>query len=255
MKKKDRLLRTALLAVAMGAVLTACGGGGGSLPDRYELGEDHLPSVNKLASVSDGLSCEAETNPDDGSGAVEPADSGGTQAVSYAYAGAEDAGALVGEYVSALEDGYGCRVMDREGADAQPPDFSAGAGEVVVGTDSQTEGSLFALDIRWEAEGFTVTPLAFSSPGPEEGELITVEEAAALVLSLPPARLGLAGESMEDCSAVPEEGVVKVDGALCFTVNVYTRADHQIAGTCLVSADGGQIYRLDRETGAVVRIS
>ena len=78
---------------------------------------------------------------------------------------------------------------------------------------------------------------------------LTVEEAVEAVQRQSPTRLGLEGEDMEAYSAVPEEGVVKVDDALCFTVNVYTKGDHQIAGTYLITADGSRIYRLDWETG------
>ena len=244
MRRTTRGWAAALLAA--GLLLTACGGGGGALPDRYELGEDHLPAVNKLVAVPGGLSCETRSG---GDGQDAASGSAGEPSVSYVYTGAEDAGALVGDYVSTLEEGYGCRVMDREGADAASPDFTAGEGEVVVGADGQEEGTLFALDIQWEPETFTVSPLALTPAAPDQEDMLTVEEAVEAVQRQSPARLGLEGEDMEAYSAVPEEGVVKVDDALCFTVNVYTKGDHQIAGTYLITADGSRIYRLDRETG------
>ena len=253
-KKYDWRRRVAALPLALCLLLCGCSGEETELPERYAIGEDYLPAINRVMSVPDGLACTVKGGgtPDDSPSSASASSQQEEPAV-YTYTGLESGGAAVQEYVQTLKDGYGCFVMDETGAVQPDPDYTAENGEVTVGLRRESGAGVFALDIQWQAGGCTITPILMEA-GEERAEGLTVEEAVQVLVQLGTDALGLAGETMELYSVVPEDGISMVDGAPCFCLNVYLREDHQIAGTFLVSGDGSKVYSLDRGQDQVTQI-
>ena len=122
--------------------------------------------------------------------------------------------------------------------------------EVTVGTKCAEGDGIFALEIRWQTQSCSITPVLLEG-AEEEAESLTVEEAVHFLEEMPPERLGLSGSDMSSYLLFPEEGIVMVDGMPCYCINAYGREDHQILDTYLVSEDGSGLYRLDRGEDAV----
>ena len=135
-------------------------------------------------------------------------------------------------------------------APKEEPDFQAERGEVTVGTKCAEGDGIFALEIRWQTQSCSITPVLLEG-AEEEAESLTVEEAVHFLEEMPPERLGLSGSDMSSYLLFPEEGIVMVDGMPCYCINAYGREDHQILDTYLVSEDGSGLYRLDRGEDAV----
>ena len=168
----------------------------------------------------------------------------------YEYSGLESGNQVAAEYVQMLEDNYDCSILGSRDAPKEEPDFQAERGEVTVGTKCAEGDGIFALEIRWQTQSCSITPVLLEG-AEEEAESLTVEEAVHFLEEMPPERLGLSGSDMSSYLLFPEEGIVMVDGMPCYCINAYGREDHQILDTYLVSEDGSGLYRLDRGEDAV----
>ena len=162
----------------------------------------------------------------------------------------ESGNQVAAEYVQMLEDNYDCSILGSRDAPKEEPDFQAERGEVTVGTKCAEGDGIFALEIRWQTQSCSITPVLLEG-AEEEAESLTVEEAVHFLEEMPPERLGLSGSDMSSYLLFPEEGIVMVDGMPCYCINAYGREDHQILDTYLVSEDGSGLYRLDRGEDAV----
>lgn len=104
-----------------------------------------------------------------------------------------------------------------------------------------------------EAEGMVTSP-----PRPQQtsgGSSVTIREAQARLEGMDPAKLGLSGETMEDYTVFPMDGVEMVDGAACITLYVYTnkssQSSNQFMGSYLMTIDGLHLYRVNPITGEI----
>ncbi len=78
-------------------------------------------------------------------------------------------------------------------------------GEVTVGTKCAEGDGIFALEIRWQTQSCSITPVLLEG-AEEEAESLTVEEAVHFLEEMPPERLGLSGSDMSSYLLFPEEG-------------------------------------------------
>lgn len=104
-----------------------------------------------------------------------------------------------------------------------------------------------------EAEGMVTSP-----PRPQQtpgGSSVTIREAQTRLEGMDPAKLGLSGETMEDYTVFPMDGVEMVDGAACITLYVYTNKNtqnsNQFMGSYLMTIDGLHLYRVNPITGEI----
>ena len=221
--------------------LTGCGGGA-EPPDNYGIGSDALPALTKLVALGSEMTCSVQENTQ--AGGDQDTDEAQGQPT-YEYSGLESGNQVAAEYVQMLEDNYDCSILGSRDAPKEEPDFQAERGEVTVGTKCAEGDGIFALEIRWQTQSCSITPVLLEG-AEEEAESLTVEEAVHFLEEMPPERLGLSGSDMSSYLLFPEEGIVMVDGMPCYCINAYGREDHQILDTYLVSEDGSGLYRLDR---------
>ncbi len=86
----------------------------------------------------------------------------------------------------------------------------------------------------------------------------TVPESVDYIRTLPPAKLGLEGDSMDAYEIIPEGNVVLVDGVQCTEMFVY-RVDEETGTNCfmgsyLLSRADNRLYSLDQDTGIVTPV-
>lgn len=228
-----------LLLACMMVTLAGCGGGE-KLPETYSAGEESLPSLTAAVSLEDDLQCSMQEGED------------GT--TSYCYTGLSAPVQAVTDYRTALETDYDCVPLsaqgDRMAEDAELPD----EGELILAKESSSGIGLFQLDLTWDDTSCTVTP-SFDESGvlPKEATSMTLDEVVSYFQALPPASLGLTGNSMSDYDVICEEGLVFLDGAPCYCLNVYQTESYQ--ASYLFSPANRDIYRLDRSTGSVELLS
>jgi len=86
----------------------------------------------------------------------------------------------------------------------------------------------------------------------------TMTDSVDYIKSLSPGALGLEGDSMEEYEVIPQGGVVLVDGKQCTEVFVYRKDDKAgtncFLGSFLLDRSGGQLYRLDQDSGTVTPV-
>lgn len=92
----------------------------------------------------------------------------------------------------------------------------------------------------------------------EKNTVFTVAEAVEYMSLLPPAELGLPGDSMKSYLIYPEEGMVLVDGRSCTKIGVYelmpATQTNRVLGIYLLARDRSHLYRLDPATNTVQEI-
>lgn len=218
-------------------------------PAAYDVGEqegDTLPALQEAVSLSEDtdLSFSESTDPD-------------TEETSYTYSGLENGSQAVSEYVSALETGEDCSVVNEDGTVNEDADLSADSGSVLVGKEA-AEGGAMLLKITWDEDSCTISPVYNQNlqiqTEPQAQEM-TLNEVIDRFESYTPEELGLPGSKMSDYTVVPEEGYVLVDGKPGFRVNIYEKVSSSFAGTYLISSDGTHVYRLDRSTQQVSELA
>lgn len=194
--------------------------------------------------------------------------------VAYRYEEMEDAPALLRAYAALLTtQDIGFRFADRTLKDArEEPDLAGEEGEVyltcpVVNEEVEEgeESHSVALRLAWTERSCAVTaeliPTALTLRPEEEGPgeaVLTFTRAVSIIQSMPPAVLGLEGDSMDSYRVYARDGLVLVDGQGCMRVDVYG-VDAQLnanvaAGSYVLSADGRHLYSLDREAGRVTEL-
>ena len=228
------------LAVAL--ALAGCSGGD-KAPEAYAIGEDSLPALGAV---------EGET--EEVLGDVSQQTQEETGQTTYVYTGLTSGKETVQGYVDALLSQYDCSVIDEDGVIQEEPSFDEDAGTLLVGKNTAGEDGVFQLQLDWTQDSCTVTPSV------QEGEQITqppqtltLEEAVDRLESIPVSSLGLTG-AWTDYTVYGEDGYVMVDDQTCYRLGIYDEATHSIQGIYLLSLDGTQLYRLDRESGQVSEV-
>lgn len=104
-----------------------------------------------------------------------------------------------------------------------------------------------------EAEG-TVTSPPRTQQTPASSS-VTIRGAQARLEGMTPAELGLSGETMENYTVFPMDGVEMVNGVACITLYVYSDKNSQngneFMGSYLMSIDGLHLYRVNPITGEI----
>lgn len=104
-----------------------------------------------------------------------------------------------------------------------------------------------------EAEGMVTSPPRTQQTPASSS--VTIRGAQARLEGMTPAELGLSGETMEDYTVFPMDGVEMVNGVACITLYVYSDKNspngNQFMGSYLMSIDGLHLYRVNPITGEI----
>lgn len=244
-------------------LLSACGNKLPTPPDTYELDGESVPSFNAvLGEDSSGTMTTMETA-DAGTGASTSqsasASSGATSSAEaenqYVYDKLDAGGTAVSQYVESLTSGNDAfTVVDENGAQTDPPDYTTETGTVTLARSTSESGKILTMEISWTAEGCQIT-LTYGDGAikPAAVEPMTNDDAVEYLQGLRPEELGLIGNSMTEYHIYPLEGMVMVNGVACLKMQAYQvdKVSHanQIAGVFLLSGDKNHLYRL--ENGSV----
>ena len=182
--------------------------------------------------------------------------------VVYRYEGFEATGSLVEAYVvlmNTVDTGF-C-IVDDTLAETEAPDYEAEEGSVHLARNGAEEGKVMSIQMAWSQGCCTVTveTLTGEITEPPVPEAMTISEAEDYVRSMSPARLGLAGTSMQEYNIYVIDGTVLVDGIPCIRLNVYRddgKAEtNEVVGIYFLSADKAHIYKLDVKRGVAEEVS
>lgn len=190
-------------------------------------------------------------------GAVPSLQSGPTV---YTYGGLSAPGASVEGYVAQLtapEEGF--TVVDETYRKTETPDFAVPEGTVLLAKDSAVEERVLSVLVSWSADTCTVTvDTPEGKVDASEPRGMTLTEAERHFKELPPAALGLEGESMSEYRVYSLSGAVLVDSTPCLQMNVYCAENpegtNELMGMYLMSGDGRLLYRLDKDSGTVEKL-
>lgn len=230
-------------------LLCGCGQKAPQLPTEYTDGKDILPAIQELLTLSeDTVEFSQDQESDDGE-------------VSYTYSGLESGSEAVSEYVSLLEKNENCSVIDDKGEIQNSPDFSEKSGTVLVGRQSTDGDGVFSLEITWDEDSCTISPVyqegvqVHEVETEEQNEELSLNEIVDRFEACSPSSLGLSGESMSQYSVYPEEGYVMVNGKPGIRVNIYEKSTHKFQKTYIMLSDGSRIYQLDRKTNQITEVA
>jgi hypothetical protein len=149
------------------------------------------------------------------------------------------------------------------------PDFSQQEGFVLLSmADLDTECMLRVL-VSWAGSSCIVRVSIVEAPRPSRGEAVdgltsgggslTAEETVSYFETLPPAVLGLEGDSMANYNIYYLDGKVLVNGEPCSRVRIYAESppegSNAYMGTFLVTSGRAHLYRLDLLTEEVVELN
>ena len=157
-----------------------------------------------------------------------------------------------------LENTERAKQGNRKDADAEPPPDSDAAPEPIPDTDTDAES---ISDTDANPDGESETP-----PPEEENKSVdivvsmTTSECIDYFRSLPPAALGLPGESMADYDIFASEHLILVDDVPCKEFHVYSVAGkagtNDVQGLYLLTQRGARkIYKLDEATNTVTELN
>ena len=226
-----------LVCTATMLFLTACGGKLPAPPDTYELDGESVPSFNAVLGA-------------DNSGTMTTLDTAENQ---YAYDKLASGGDAVSQYVGSLTSGDDAfSVVDENGAQTAPPDYTAETGTVILARAASESGRILRMEISWTAADCRIT---LTRPTGEiagaAADPMTNDEAVAYLQGLKPAELDLPGSSMKGYHIYPVDGMVLVNGAACLKLQICqvdkASGSNRIAGIYLLSADKVHLYRLEND--------
>ena len=285
-KKKLLLIAVPVLAVAVGAGVFFFLKGGEkekepqepiAAPAEYVLNECHITALPVWGSTvlvyQEEIVPEAEPEEDAGEGgegaeedgkAAEPAaDEDAFTKIRYRYEGLQNPVSLVSAYMTLMTtEDAGFSVVDETLLRIDPPEELGGRGSLqlarnVPQAEDGTGGGVHSLLLDWEGSNCSVTldmPSGMvHDPKPEPEPPAAPRRGLSDMEAIHPSKLGLPGDSMEAYTLLPQEGSVRIAGAVCMRVNVYDESG-QIAGSYFLSNDG-KLYKLDESANAVVELS
>lgn len=233
------------------------------LPPEYKVGEETIAGMTLGADESEAKAELAKT-------------------VVYTYTDLVDAGKAAQTYTSQLTaESPAFSVVDEEFVRTSRPDFTTQEGMVLLARNivppepdekeaedgeeppAPEPAEVLTVRIEWsrgvcvvtadEAEG-TVTsppPPPASSSG---GGSMSISQAQSYLEGLDPAKLGLAGTTMDEYQVLPIDGVVMVNDMPCTMLNIYSSDaynSNKFMGSYLMSLDGAHLYQLDPVTNEI----
>lgn len=180
----------------------------------------------------------------------------------YRYEGLKDPVSLVSAYAAVMStEDAGFSVVDETLLRIDPPEEYAARGSLqlarnVPKAEDGTGGGVHSILLSWEGTNCSVlldTPEGqVHDPKPEAPPPAAPRRGLADLETIHPSKLGLPGESMDAYKLIPQEGSVRIAGAVCMRVNIYGEGN-KFAGSYFLSTDG-KLYRLDEDANAVVEL-
>lgn len=239
---------------------------GPELPAEYMVGETAIPGLTVDETEKEVQAILAKT-------------------VTYTYKDLLDAGGAASGYMTQLN-GEGFSVVDEAFVRTEDrPDFKAQEGSLLLAKNIKKEAPAAAAEgeettepveqpdlvntvrISWTPGVCVVTADEeegiVTSPPPEEsgglmGASISVTDALDYLKGMPPERLGLTGDTMDNYKVYVQDGAIYVNEQPCIRMNVYddnnVQGGNAIAGCYLMSSDGLHLYRLDEVNRTVEEI-
>ena len=116
------------------------------------------------------------------------------------------------------------------------------------------EGTLLCYDMSGVVASIAKFPLDKTETGNDGQELLTVDEAKALLAGFTAERLGLAKEP-SSYEMMADDWTTMADGVECYGINFFeeTGGKQRFRGTFYVALDGGAVYGKDDVTGEFIR--
>ena len=276
MIQRQKRLILILLGLFLSAFLVSCGGQKpDSGPTLLMVDSESIPSINKLLKGEGGRFVSSDPVMEGGlfhaSKSKEDTAGGATgatpQLYTYLYADLPEGGHTVEAYMRGLIDAKsGFSVVNSDGSSAQPPDFSAEQGSLILNRPNLELRKNLWVTLHWAGTDLTLTASlrdATSEGAPEAGtqsssEPLTAQEAVTFLSNLPPSVLGLTGDSMKQYQIYFTDGKAVVDGISCMRLRVYeigtSSGTNNFLSTYLLSPDRTKLYRLDTETNAPIAL-
>ncbi len=208
----------------------------------------------------------------------------------YTYHKLPEGGLTVEGYVetmTAQEIGY--LLVNAAGKPAEPPDYTALEGHLILARLDPSTKTILRLGISWAEDSCTVkvsrlderhsSYVNMANPQRQQGEvghrgegtsavpevppgvssMLSAEEAVAFIQKLHPSVLGLSGENMDQYRVYFMDGKAMVDGKPCMRLEVYGISDPEgsnaFAGFYLLTSTCSNLYRLDRATNEVTELT
>lgn len=288
-KKKDKkkliLIAVPVLAVAVGVGAFFFLKGGGkeeappepiAAPAEYVLNEAHIAALpvwgEEVLVYQEEVLPEPEKSEEGEDG--EEAENAGAAAEAeeavpktlYRYENLQNPTALVSAYTMLMTtEDAGFSTVDETLLRIDPPEEFGSSGSVqlarnVPTAEDGTGGGVHSLLLNWSGTTCSVTldtpEGRVRDPKPETSASAAAPTRRGLsdIQALHPSKLGLAGDSMDAYTLMPQEGSVLIAGNPnpCMRINVYD-TDSQIAGSYFLSSDG-RLYKLDENANAVMEL-
>ncbi len=275
-----------LLLLSFSLLLAACQGQDAPLMS-YQINDYTIPSLHQVLGTDVGVLDSYEIPEEDPNGdGDDGADARkGTPVSTSAPESGTDPMPQQVYYYSELPHGgldvqtYVEGVMAAQGLDLNPvnaaarsvplPDFSQEEGFVLLSmADLNTERMLRVL-VSWAGSSCIVKVSMAEAPRPSQGDAaeglasaasgsLSAKETVTYFQGLPPAVLGLEGNSMETYHIYYLDGRVLVNGEPCSRVRIYAdslpEGSNAYMGTYLVTGNRAHLYRLDLVTEEVVEL-
>ena len=176
----------------------------------------------------------------------------------YHYTGITEPQTIANAYAKKLTEEYGFECVDEELRKAELPKTEEAAGEIYLAYKMADPKEILKTHLTWDDQNCTVTFAVVEGEIQQEQTLMSSMEVMDYIKSLPPKKLGLEGDSMENYNVYTLDGGVLVDGEPCIRVNIYRPMDdigtNEIAGCYFISSIGKRIYRQDIETKKIVEL-
>lgn len=194
--------------------------------------------------------------------AAEPEEEPGFTKILYRYEGLKNPSSLAAAYAAVMStEDAGFSVVDETLLRIDPPEEYGERGSVqlarnVPKAEDGSGGGVHSLLLSWEGTNCSVLldmpEGRVHDPKPETPPPASTRRGLADLESIHPSKLGLPGESMDAYKLIPQEGSVRIAGAVCMRVNIYSEGN-QFAGSYFLSTDG-KLYKLDEAANAVVEL-
>lgn len=238
--------------------------------------EEVPPEPPAEPEAQDGGEEEAGTPGEDGGapageeeegGEEEPAaapaeEEPGFTKILYRYEGLKNPRSLATAYAAVMStEDAGFSLVDETLLRIDPPESYGESGSLQLARnmpagENGTGGGVQSLLLSWEGTNCSVLldmpEGRVHDPKPETPVSGSTRRGLSDLEAIHPSKLGLPGESMEAYSMIPQEGSVRIAGAVCMRVNIYS-AGNQFAGSYFLSNDG-KLYKLDEAANAVVEL-
>ncbi len=211
-----------------------------------------------------GKEGEADSEEDGGKedAAAQAEEEPGFTKILYRYEGLQNPKSLISAYAALMiTEDAGFSVVDETLLRIDPPEEYGERGSVQLARNAPkgedgSGGGVHSLLLSWEGSNCSVLldmpEGRVHDPKPETSAPAAQRRGLSDLEAIHPSKLGLPGDSMEDYDLIPQEGSVRIAGAVCMRVNIYGQGN-QFAGSYFLSSDG-KLYKLDEDANAVVEL-